>query len=249
MNRKDELASELRRMRQPRPFLTYRKPVSPLPPEISDPVEIWSRIEAFIFNEEVCRFIPSGRALKIASPTPKTPGGDIGFLLRFFKLSEIRKLLERPDRSEAEDSDILSVLDKFSSARKLKVIACEIKKFCHVSDISFTAEIGTGVREIRSPWTIPKFYEIVWYLDKPLDKSNYLFGNRTIENVTERVQKLRDRRDQVFRKVFGWKDLKLESALHHEDVLADAELRRNVAILASAKIDKSDKPDQDKNQE
>jgi hypothetical protein len=245
MNRKDELASELRRMRQLRPFLTYRKPAAALPVEVTDPVEVWSKIEGFIFNEEVCRFIPSRRALKIASLTPKTPGGEVGFLLRYFRLSEIRKFLERPDRSEAEDSDILSVLDKLSASHKLKIISAEIKKFCHVSDISFTAEIGTGVREIRSPWTIPKLFDIHFYRDEPLNPKSFQWGDRTILVPSERIAQLRERRDLQFQKVFGWKDLGLESRLHREDLEDEIKLKTAVLKLAD-KIGKSDKPDEGK---
>ena len=189
---------------QPRPFLSYRKPPATLPEEVTDPVIIWSRIEAFIFDQDQARFLPSQRALKIASLTPKTPAGDIGFLVRDFKLSELRKLLGRAEKSEAEDVDILSCLDKLSLAFRLKIISAAIKKFSHVSNISFTAEIAVCVNEVRqsSGWVYPKNFDVHFYLNEPLDQRNFLWGDRTILVPSERVAKLRERRDLQFEKVF-----------------------------------------------
>jgi hypothetical protein len=251
-NPQDQLKADEKRMREPRkssayaytparPFLTYRKSVSPLPREVSNPVEVEKLICEFLFDQDQVRFLPAHRALKIASLQPKTENGDIGLLFRDFRLAEIRSLIGRANRSEAEDTDILSCLDKLASARKLKVINAEISKWTHFSDCSFCAEVGVAVQEICSPWTIPKLWQICWYLDKPLDKSNYAFGGRAIENVTERVQKLRARRDQVFRSRFGWKDLGLESALHRQDVMDDIKLKE--AILSAARKLDSDKTD------
>jgi hypothetical protein len=232
--------------RQPRPFLQFRPSQPTQPEEVHDILQVSSKIETFLFDEASCRFLPSQRALKIVSLTPKTPGGAAGFLLRYFRLAELRELLGRASRSEGEDEDILSVLDKLSASHKLKIISAEIQKFTHYSDCSFVGEIGVCVSEIRQGWTIPKFYEIVWYLDKPLDKQAYLFGGRTILVPSERVAKLRERRDLTFRKAFGWKDLGLESRLHREDLEDEVKLKTAILKLASTKIDKSEKPDEGK---
>jgi hypothetical protein len=248
------LSQDERRMRQSkvyrhepaRPFLTHRKSVSPLPQEVTDPVEVEKLICEFLFDETLCRFLPSQRALKIASLTPKTGNGDIGLLFRDFRLSQIRKILSRAEKSEAEDRDILSCLDKLSLTRKLKVINAEISKWTHFSDCSFCAECGVCINEVRqsSGWTLPKLFDVHFYRDEPLSKANFEWGGRAIVDVSERVQKLRARRDAHFQRAFGWSNF-IEARLHRADLEDEVKLKTAILKLAS-KIDKSDKPDEDK---
>lgn len=249
------LASDEKRMRQPQKSNAYhyqparlaaalvRKP-QPQQREVVDLIEVWNLIEAFIFDQDQVRFVPSPRAHKVtAGLQPQGGTGSVGFLLRYFKLSELRRILGRPDRSEGQDEDVLSVLDKLSLAFKLKIISAEISKWGHFSDCSFCAECGTAIEEIRSGWTLPKLYEIHFYRDEPLDQRNFLWGDRTVLMPSERVAKLRERRDSFFRREFGWSNF-IESRLHREDVEDEARLKAAILKLAEAKDQKTDEGNQ-----
>jgi hypothetical protein len=244
------LALDEKRMRQGQPSKVYRheparvfieaakKPLD-LPEPITDPAQMREKIESYAYDESKVRFCASSRALKIAHLEAHSIDPSFGLLFRDIKLSELRAILGRG--LEADD-DLLSILDALTAERKLKISFAQIPDGPRgYSDIAFIAQVGCGVMEIARPSTVPALTCIIFHRDQPLTKADYETGNKAIIPSVA-ASSMRAKRDRHFQKIFGWKDLKLESALHHEDVLAKAEFRRNVAKLAG----QIDKPDEGK---
>lgn len=244
---KQTLALDSKRIRQGQPSKVYRheparifievakKPLD-LPEPITDPAQMREKVESYVYDESKVRFCASARAVKIAHLEAHSLDPSFGLLFRDIKLSELRAVLGRGLEC---DDDILSILDSLSAERKLKISFAQIPDGPRgFSDIAFIAQAGAGVMEIARPSAVLALTSLVWHKDQALTKADFEAGNKAIIPSVA-ASSMRAKRDRHFQKVFGWKDLNLESRLHREYVEDEARLK--VAILKMA-----DKSDEDK---
>jgi hypothetical protein len=155
---------------------------------------------------------------------------ETGFLFQTFTLFW---MLRRTGLSEGDQYKVWEVLDDLSAKRQLKIFRCEISKNLNVNDIGMIAEIGKAAREwgLGSPKIIHQFF--YWQPGKALSQIEFLSGERTIIKPSETVAELREHRDQVFRRRFGWRDFEIEKQLHQEKLEAESELNKRVERIAN----------------
>lgn len=178
--------------------------------------------------EEKFEFIPHETA-KIKGFYPKQTQ-EIGFLFQTFTLFW---MLKWTGLSEGDQDKVWEVLDDLSAKRQIKIFGCQIRKDLNVNDIGMISEVGKAAREwgLGSPKIINQLF--YWQQGEALSQIEFSSGDRTIEKPSEVVKMLREHRDQVFRRRFGWKDFEIEKQLHQEKLEAESELNKKVERIAN----------------
>lgn len=189
-------------------------------------------LDNFLFNPDLCRFIPDARAAAISPGlTSRWASASIGFLDHHFLLSELTHA------GGCTEAQALEHLDEIASSanRQIKIFRMAVPAHCGaVAEVAISAEVGTSLFELIAPKTFPEISKPIFYLDHPLSPADYELGSCTISNPTSMVATLREAVQAAKEKRFGKIDLQLESCLHRQSVNESAALRR--AVLAAAEM-------------
>jgi len=178
--------------------------------------------------EEKHEFIPHETA-KIKGFYPKQTQ-ETGFLFKTFTLFW---LLKWTGLSEGDQDKVWKALDDLAAKRQIKIFRCEISRNLNVKDIGMIAEVGKAAREwgLGSPKIIHQFF--YWEPGKALSEADFSSGGKTVFQPSKAVAELREHRDLVFRRRFGWRDFEIEKQLHLEKLEAESELNKKIERIAN----------------
>lgn len=156
-----------------------------------------------------------------------SPREQSGLLWRRFLLSHVRSWCVL---SEADDDLILLALDDLIKKGKLKIFDIQLTKEMNHNDCGFSCELGRAKRTLGNidvELNVERLYS-----KKPLGKRER--DEHTILNVKETVADIRQKRDEYFKKQFGWSnEAEIERQLHREDIEDEAEFRSSVIKLVN----------------
>jgi len=149
---------------------------------------------------------------------------EAGLIFSEFLLSDVRGWCGLDER---DDDLILGVLDYIAKKGKLKFFSIFIDRNTHYTDMTFKVETGRAIRSFKG-LDAPKFTTVRYYSEEPMTKKE-MKEPHTILDVEQQVQQLRRRRDEYFKKQFGWsREAEIEKELRAIDRAAELELRRAV---------------------
>jgi hypothetical protein len=159
------------------------------------------------------------------------PAHQPGRLFRKFKLSNCRLWCEL---NENFDMEILDTLNALAVRKKIKILDVSITRDLHWNDILFWSELGLAVVQPRKNVFGFEFVVKQLYWDKPFPAHQ----STGCKMPLNEVKRIREKRDEFFRKRFGQSnELEVEKELHHETLLANTELA-NAQISIAKKLDK-----------
>jgi hypothetical protein len=196
-------------------------------PETRDPKEITQRILDHIKeNAEFCRrFIP-GIHEKFREMT--------GILSAEITLDQCRKLC---GLNANDDTLILKVLENLARSGRLVFSKLETRRNLHFNDIHLEVEFCQVTKTTPPDSTI---FVHRFYPEAPLKSSELKRRPESILDLRDRIAAIRGKRDQHFKRVFGWypRAAEIERAMAREDREAAAELQRDIRNLMRALTEK-----------
>lgn len=154
------------------------------------------------------------------------PREESGLLWRRFLLSDVRTWC---GLSETDDPVLLSVLDDLAKRGKLKFFSIQLTRDMNHNDCGFACELGKAKRTLGYTDIVTTVERL--YSKKPLTKRE-MKEPHIILNIRERVEQIRERRNQIFRQRFGEADLAIENKLYHEDLVEEAQYRNAIMTIA-----------------
>jgi hypothetical protein len=190
---------------------------------LPDPVTNLKQIEKIISTETQQGFD------FIEHEIPSIPVGPLrqtGVLWRKVKLSDLRVRTNRPPRTEAFDGPVLRALDSLCRRGRLKVFDLRFHRDLEYHDVLVSCEIGLGVKSFdgNGPPTI----EIVRLYSKEPLTAQEMKSPHIIRSPKAVIEELKSKRDEQFRKRFGWRDFDLEHKLHRKQVMEEIALKRKL---------------------
>jgi hypothetical protein len=170
----------------------------------------------------------------------EAPGEMTGLLICDFTLNELR---QKCGLSANDDKLILEVMDRLAGKGKLLFLDIGIRHTMNHNDIFFKVVLAVSARTIP-PDSVIKV--IRYYPAEPLRVSERKGYTTAITDISERVQRIRERRNQRFREQFGWTPnaAEIEKKLFEEDRRAEVEFRDAVIKLAKSIDGKREKVEQ-----
>jgi hypothetical protein len=145
---------------------------------------------------------------------------EFGFLLITFRLDQTRRW---NGLSEAQDAQILEVLDDLSAKRKIKILRAEITRDIHFNDVKFIAEIGRGVLQPRHAvvgWEVG-YKSLYWQPGRAMTKKEFDSFNPIVK-PSKVVKNIRARRDRHFKVRFGSSnEMTILRKLHREALVKE----------------------------
>jgi hypothetical protein len=196
-------------------------------PETREPKEIAERVLDHIKENAVFyrRFIPGiyEKAHEMS-----------GVLIAEITLDQCRKLC---GLNANDDALILEVLEKLARSGRLVFSKLETRRNLHFNDIHFEVEF-CQVTKTTPP--DEKIFVHRFYPEAPLKSSELKRRPESILDLRNRVEGIRRRRDQHFRREFGWnpRTAEIERAMAKEDREAATELQRDIRQLTKVLSEK-----------
>lgn len=189
-------------------------------PEIRDPRKIAEVIINHIKTN--CVFVRREHPACEESPREMT-----GILVCDFRLDEIRR---KCALSANNDDLIIAAMHRLADEGKLVVFDLGMRGHAMDHNDIFFASCFAEVVKSNPPDSVTKVLR--FYPEKPLTKAEQNERPNAIRNISERVRKIREHRDAMFRERFGWRDLDLENKLRREDLVAETKLKSAILKIA-----------------